>query len=832
MKTKVGLVEISNSFSDSYYLPLSVGYLQAYFMKHSKNPEAFEFLDVIFYRKLTEDIVDQLKEAEIVVFSVYVWNFNFSLEVARSLKKQNHDVTILFGGPHVPNHAEKFLRNNLFVNIACRDEGETVFKDFLDNYHSKNWKKIPSISYLDNEVFIQNLPRQRIKDITTIPSPYLLGLYDKIMRQYPHNHWMALWETNRGCPFSCSFCDWGSLTKSRLYKFDMERIKKEIEWFARNKIEFIYCCDANFGILKERDLEIAKMIVEAKKKYGYPKSLTIHDTKNAGDNTYAIQKILHEAKLNRGVSIAFQSLDKTTLDNTDRPPRSLEIFKDLQKKFNRDGIETFTEILLGLPGETYNSFISGICYLIENGQHNCIRSGNICILPNAPMADPEYIKKHGLLLVEAECTTQHTSIHASSDAIKETQLQIIGSKTMPKDDWVKSKIFFWWSLLVYFDKLLQIPILLIQKNFHFDYKNIFELFMIEDTIRYPIISGIQKFFYERAIDSQNGGEEFCPSYEWLNMYWQADKYIFIELITKNKIEKFYKEAKNLLYEYLQRQKSEVAYLSESIVLNNYLIKKPFQKEDTRLQLNYNIWENYRSALTMHKIDLKKGKYDYHIDCTKKKWDTLDDWLREVVWYGSRQGAYLYQVKSIKEKNGSYIVNDTVTYKEQIKLENKKLQTLKVHYETALNLNILEPNLIASGEAYTDINFPLFFHTGTEHLSELINAIESTLEIRHKADQKIIETKYKKFITDMTLKEDNIKESLKINIIDNNDEYFLINFNPGNINFIELVTKKEEIVPEGKNLKNYFLYFLVFLVGLISFIGVLLVKENYKKYKLK
>src|SRR3989338_7461014 len=100
------------------------------------------------------------------------------------------------------------------------------------------------------------------------------------MKAHPGGQWLILWETNRGCPFSCTFCDWGSAVQSKVFTFDLSNVLRETDWFVEHKIEYVTCCDANFGILP-RDLEIAKYMAEAKKKYGYPKTFSIQSTKNA-----------------------------------------------------------------------------------------------------------------------------------------------------------------------------------------------------------------------------------------------------------------------------------------------------------------------------------------------------------------------------------------------------------------------------------------------------------------------------------------------------------------------------------------------------------------------
>ena len=179
-----------------------------------------------------------------------------------------------------------------------------------------------------------------------------------------------------------------------------------------------------------------------------------------------------------------------------------------------------------------------------------------------------------------------------------------------------------------------------------DYKEMFENFFLEDN-RYPVISDIHKFFKARATDIQNGGDENSGAKEWLNLNWPSDEYIFIKLIFENKIGEFYREAKKVLCEFIERNKLEViSFLDDAVILNQALIKQPFQKENIHIQTTYNIWESYLKAVSMVNYSLERGNYDYMIDCCSEVWQTWDEWFREVVWYGNRQGDYLYKVKSV------------------------------------------------------------------------------------------------------------------------------------------------------------------------------------------
>ena len=139
-KITVGLSQINNSFSGANYLPYSVGLLQAYVEKHLPCKERFKFLQPVFKRTSVEDVVNQLLSAEVVGFSLYVWNEQISLEIIRQLKKRNPKIYIICGGPQVPDRAELFLRENTGIDIAVHGEGERTFFELLRIFPSK---KIP-----------------------------------------------------------------------------------------------------------------------------------------------------------------------------------------------------------------------------------------------------------------------------------------------------------------------------------------------------------------------------------------------------------------------------------------------------------------------------------------------------------------------------------------------------------------------------------------------------------------------------------------------------------------------------------------------------------------
>ena len=126
-----------------------------------------------------------------------------------------------------------------------------------------------------------------------------------------------------------------------------------------------------------RDLEIADYVTTLKQVFGYPKVFSVQNTKNKRERAYGVQKKLADAGLAKAVTIALQSTNKEALVAIKRDNISLDDYFYLQSAFRKDGIPTYTEMIIGLPEETYESFSTGVSNIIINGQHNKIHFNNL-----------------------------------------------------------------------------------------------------------------------------------------------------------------------------------------------------------------------------------------------------------------------------------------------------------------------------------------------------------------------------------------------------------------------------------------------------------------------
>ena len=643
----MGLVQINNSFSGQNYLPYSVACLRSYIEAHAPDHTRYTFLPLIYKRMPVRDVVSQMCNADVVGFSIYVWNANISLEAARRLKQERPDVVIVFGGPQVPDKPEQFLREHRFIDIVVHNEGERTFLNLIERLPERDWEGLAGVSFLDAEGrYLKAQAAERIRDLDEVPSPFFNGTFDHLIAANPDEKWIGLWETNRGCPFQCTFCDWGSATAAKVNKFELERLYKELDWFAQNGIEYIFVCDANFGIQK-RDVEIAERVADIRRRTGLPQGFSVQNTKNATERAYLTQKILSDAGLNKGVALSMQSLDETTLKNIKRDNISLETYLELSRRFTRDKVETYSDLILALPGETYDSYIEGIDTLIRAGQHNRIQFNNLSILPNAEMGDPDYLKKFEMVTVKSEIINIHGSKEELDDDVPEIQDLVISTYSMSQEDWRRTRAISWMAAFLHFDKIVQIPIVLIHELTGIAYRDMFERFMEVDSSRYPLLGEIRDFFIEEARSIQNGGPEYVYSQKWLQIYWPADEFVFIKLTAEGRFDAFYHEVSDVLVDMVRSSGSAVPIdaVSDAIRLNHALVSQPFVADDTSVALRYNILEFWRGIREGQPVPLLEGTYSISVERSRSHYADFDRWCREVVWWGNKKGAYLYPNRS-------------------------------------------------------------------------------------------------------------------------------------------------------------------------------------------
>ena len=352
-----------------YWLPHSIACVYVYVAEQERFRDLLQVNEIIYKREHTDELAPRLCNDDLVLFSNYMWNWEYNLTLAEKIKHLNPQCNIIFGGPQVSEHRLDAQREQYpFVDTWIISEGELSFESYI-------------IDYLNNAVK-PVYEAQRLTELD-IPSPYLTGFFDKLLKDNPDVQWSTTLETNRGCPFKCTFCDWGSLTYAKVKRFPIPKVYQEIEWIAANHIVYVFVADANFGMYKDRDMDIAREMVAAQQRHGYPEVWNANWHKNSRQDVLPIVEVLTQGGKNRAMTLSVQSMSddvQTAIERKNMETTQMTTMFDL---INDRGLATYTELILPLPLETEASWREGLAEVLRIGQHNSIEVWFHQLLENA-----------------------------------------------------------------------------------------------------------------------------------------------------------------------------------------------------------------------------------------------------------------------------------------------------------------------------------------------------------------------------------------------------------------------------------------------------------------
>ncbi|MBI1201370.1 MAG: hypothetical protein GC182_02545 [Rhodopseudomonas sp.] len=380
-------------------VPLNVGYIAAYLKQQRPDDEVELFKD-------PRELLDRLagKAPDILAMSNYDWNSNLNVPVLAQAKKINPGIVTIMGGPNFQANdrtwMDDFFTNRPELDAYITGEGEFSFAKLvgeIDEYGAVD--KIPleqrssSVYAFDHATrTVLNNPLSPVArlDLSTVPSPYLNGMMDKFLRD---PRLAPIIETNRGCPYSCTYCCWGQALQSKVNRFPLDVVQEELRYAARvsqNPLGFFYVADGNFGIY-ERDFDIAKVMQECTETYGAPKRVFIYFAKNTNERVLKIAETLRSVT---SMSMSKQTLNATALENVKRKNIPIAQYDLLRHECEKRGIPTFCELIWGLAGESDESFIDGVIATIRDGQR--VTMYPQLLIAGAESNDPDYRRKFGL----------------------------------------------------------------------------------------------------------------------------------------------------------------------------------------------------------------------------------------------------------------------------------------------------------------------------------------------------------------------------------------------------------------------------------------------------
>ena len=420
------------------YLPLVSGSLIAHAMSDPLIRDSCEVAPFLFAREPFDVVMAKYPpQVDVAAFSVSLWNEQLSLQVAERVKSLYPECLVVFGGCQIPFDATDYLRQHPFIDLCARGEGEQTFTEILRRrLGDQDYGAVRGITTPQGVTPDGTGP----KELDVFPSPYLTGAFESLIAENPGIEWQAIIETNRGCPFACSFCYWGNALNQKYRLFSIGRVNKIIEWCAQHRIRYIFNADSNFGMLK-RDQEIVEILKATKRNFGYPEKFRTCWGKNSDEKIYSMALRLHQTGLDKGLTLARQSHDPETLKNIHRSNIRLDAYTNMQQKANSDGIPVYSELILGLPGETKESFKRGVEEILQSGISNQLFIYHAELLPNTEMSSPEHRKKFGLVGQRIPLRPTHTL--ASENLVEEYDEIVVATDALPAEDWRYLTVWSW-----------------------------------------------------------------------------------------------------------------------------------------------------------------------------------------------------------------------------------------------------------------------------------------------------------------------------------------------------------------------------------------------------
>jgi radical SAM superfamily enzyme YgiQ (UPF0313 family) len=423
--------------------PLNVGFIASYCKKLFGSDieiKLFKYIEDID-KAITDDPPDLLG------LSNYCWSYNASKEIFKIFKKINPNGVTVWGGPNFPldmPSQEKFMNKHSEVDVYVPTDGEVGFSNVVKLLLKSNSRQNIGDELLSTQIegcisrdtngkLHHIFSDTRITNLDEIPSPYSMGLMDKFF----DGLLTPMLQTNRGCPFHCSFCTDGKSEVDSINNFSLERVNSDLNYIAEHvpkTTHSLHISDLNFGMYP-RDIKICETIAQIQQKIEYPQFIKCTTGKNQKNKIIeAIKKLNNTLR----ITMSVQSLDPEVLKNVRRSNISTDNMLDLYPAIKAANLETTSEVILGLPGDSYDGHLKTLRNLIRAKMdevlvHTCI------MFDGSELGTPKERKKWNLKTKYRVIPKDFAILSNGRKAI-ETEEIVIATDKMTFEEYVELRI--------------------------------------------------------------------------------------------------------------------------------------------------------------------------------------------------------------------------------------------------------------------------------------------------------------------------------------------------------------------------------------------------------
>lgn len=379
-------------------IPINVGFIGAYAKKIYGKDVRVELF------KYPGALIQAIKKnpPDVLALSNYSWNSYLSERVAKLAKSVNPATVTVQGGTNFPHRSPEqleFLTFRPHTDVYIELEAESAFAGLvsrvldwrdggapvLQGIHEGCVYIEPSTRNSKEPALVKGDLPSRIRNLDEIPSPYLTGMMDGFF----DGRLTPFLETNRGCPFQCTFCHTGADYFQKINMFSIDRVTEEIRYIAPRAaalgIVNLHIADTNFAMYP-RDKTICELLLESQKKYGWPRQIMATTGKNNKERIIEVTQILGNTF---SVNMSVQSMDDRVLENIKRSNIKLDDYMKINQSLRSRGRSTKGELIIGLPGETKETFVRGVQRAINAGVTN-LCCYTLMLLYGTEFKDPVY----------------------------------------------------------------------------------------------------------------------------------------------------------------------------------------------------------------------------------------------------------------------------------------------------------------------------------------------------------------------------------------------------------------------------------------------------------
>ncbi len=456
------------------WLPYAAGTLVSY-AKSKIDTGKVDFLEPLYKTLPRDQLSNRLANADVLALTCYVWNESINESYSKLFKSLNPNGVVIWGGPNIPKTSvglDHFVRQFPDVDCFVTGPGEETFVSLL------------------NQMITQRETTQTVQIPKTIQAPakllpddihsnaYLDGTFDSILQR--DKNLKVSFETNRGCPYSCSFCDWGGQSNSRIVPLSEDLTHRTIDFlFSFPNIKEIEILDANFGMFK-RDLICVEKMYDAKQRYQTDPNISYSGlAKNGSKYLPMILNLLHE-KFNMNkwqLKVSFQTHSQNVLDLAKRQNIKNEKLIELLKFGQQRGLSVCSEMIMGLPGETAHSWAETLAQDIRLGIERT-RAYILTVSENTLIADPVFVKDQSLRFKNIYFP-DFRDLYQNQNLPSEGQQRhriVFACQSYDIDELKKMYSYWWFHHTFYNAKLIPLTLSdLIQGNF--SYSKLIDMFI-------------------------------------------------------------------------------------------------------------------------------------------------------------------------------------------------------------------------------------------------------------------------------------------------------------------------------------------------------------------